>query len=37
MKCHAIGYLIVIAMLTGCAGMPVCPEIKLVMCPATSK
>jgi PBP1b-binding outer membrane lipoprotein LpoB len=22
------------AMLTGCAGMPVCPEIKLAMCPA---
>ena len=26
--------LISVAMLSGCAGMPVCPEIKLAMCPA---
>jgi hypothetical protein len=34
MKYHAIGYLIILAMLTGCAQFPVCPEIKLAMCPA---
>lgn len=34
MKYHAIGYLVILAMLAGCAGMPVCPEIKLAMCPA---
>lgn len=33
MKYHAIGYLIILAMLSGCAQMPVCPEIKLAMCP----
>jgi hypothetical protein len=34
MKYHAIGYLIILAMLTGCAQFPVCPEIKLAICPA---
>lgn len=34
MKYHAIGYLIVLFMLPGCAQFPVCPEIKLAMCPS---
>lgn len=34
MKYHPIGYLIILAMLSCCAGMPICPEIKLAMCPA---
>jgi len=34
MKYHPIGYLIILAMLSGCAGMPICPEIKLAMCQA---
>ena len=37
MKYHAIGYLIIMAMLAGCAAMPICPEIKLAMCPSEAK
>lgn len=29
--------LIFLAMLSGCAGMPICPEIKLAMCPAQAE
>ena len=37
MKYHAIGYLIILALITGCAAMPICPEIKLTMCPSEAK
>lgn len=37
MKYHAIGYLIILAMLSGCTSFPVCPEIKLAMCTASQK
>ena len=33
MKYHAIGYLVILAMLAGCAGMPSVPK-SLAMCPA---
>jgi hypothetical protein len=29
--------IIILALLTGCASFPVCPEIKLAMCPAPQK
>lgn len=31
---QSIGYLIILMMLGGCAQMPICPEIKLAMCPS---
>ena len=34
MKYHAIGYLVILAMFAGCAGMPICPGNRLAMCPA---
>jgi hypothetical protein len=37
MKYHAIGYLVILMLLSGCASFPVCPEIKLSMCPAPQK
>lgn len=37
MKYHAIGYLVILMLLSGCASFPVCPEIKLAMCPASQK
>lgn len=34
MKYHSIGYLVILMLLTGCASFPICPEIKLAMCPS---
>ncbi len=34
MKYHAIGYLVILMLLSGCASFPICPEIKLAMCPS---
>lgn len=36
MKYHAIGYLIILAMLAGCASFPVCPEVSVKICPVQS-
>jgi hypothetical protein len=30
---HAIGYLIVLMLLEGCAQMPVCPQVTISVCP----
>ncbi len=35
MKYHAIG--VILMLLSGCTSFPVCPEIKLAMCPALQK
>lgn len=29
--------IVILALLTGCASIPICPEIKLAMCPAESQ
>ena len=34
MKTHAIGYLILLMLLEGCAQMPVCPQVTISVCPA---
>jgi len=33
MKMHAIGYLIILMLLEGCAQMPVCPQVTISVCP----
>jgi len=37
MTYHVFGYLVSLMMLSGCTSFPVCPEIKLAMCPASQK
>lgn len=34
MKPHAIGYLIILMLLSGCAQFPVCPQVTVSVCPA---